>query len=73
MYTELLSQFLNKNNSHYIINKVSQKMDDYVYGKRKKDKITNKALLRVTTVHCTGFFNKKADNFPDMELGISIL
>ena len=36
MYTELLSHFLKKNNSHYIINKVSQKMDDYVYGKEKR-------------------------------------
>ena len=33
MYTELLSQFLNKNNSHYIINEVNLKMDAYVYGK----------------------------------------
>ena len=36
MYTELLSQFLKKNNSHYIINKVNQKMGDYVYGEEKR-------------------------------------
>jgi hypothetical protein len=36
MYTELLSQFLNENNSNYIINKVNQEMDDYVYGKEKR-------------------------------------
>ena len=36
MYTELLSQFLNENNSHYIIIKVNQKMGDYVYGEEKR-------------------------------------
>ncbi len=44
MYTELLSQFLNKNNSHYIINKVDQKMGDYVYGKEKRQG-ANKTLF----------------------------
>ena len=36
MYTELLSQFLDKNNSHYTINKVNQKMGNYVYGEEKR-------------------------------------
>ena len=36
MYTELLSQFLNKNNSHYIIIKANQKMGNYVYGEEKR-------------------------------------
>ena len=36
MYTELLSQFLNKNNSQYIINKVNQETGNYVYGEEKR-------------------------------------
>ena len=43
MYTELLSQFLKKlYNSHYIINKVSQKTDAY---DREKKSNNNKTLL----------------------------
>ena len=49
MYTELLSQFLNKNNSHYIINKVNQKMD--VYGEEKRQNTNKTLFVPLLSVH----------------------